>query len=619
MSHRLFSPTEAAQHQLTNDERLIKPVTSGVTMATQTLDTSMASVRSGELSVEEVDDDDEEEELALDNDVISTRPFNPDTRGTMQSPVEGMVNPGFDDNDAGITYSTKYPAGKMCQPFGTSEVLQRQQENKEKTLNTPRDVPETPGPIMVKQKTAIFKDEVITQDTRQPPETEAQVLIDIVNYREPDQHELQRNIHGKVLSPRSEFILRADTPHSSKINSQDESEAVPSLDVHKAEVKAPPPCDEDIPQTPRTPRDSTIHEKINKRQKKIGALLKDLVTSSSVSTNNNTEDMPERPATPEPEPLDGEDVESQDVSRTTRPRQQKPQGDLPPPPPHPSKTKTLLVSPRSIVKNAMAKKVKHTPVKSYNENNEPAFPYSNDLVNFHTPRQGPGTPRMAPGLTEDALEKYGARKKKNKTTKASRGEDMLFIPRLNLANIEPDRNCFSDQDIADSDITDLETEPENNAVSDTEGITTSRLIAISTTGRNISGNSLDNMPYSTSDSDAELGIIDYDVLEAKYTRAKKPPSILPGARGAQELRGHSGKKRSAYARDYIPANERRKGSHQNNDSRRRYLALNSLRRKAYKLSLQNQEDRGDRRPESAELMSYHTRAATATLTLLSTV
>lgn len=270
----------------------------------------------------------------------------------------------------------------------------------------------------------------------------------------------------------------------------------------------------------------------------------------------------------------------------------------------------------------MAKKVKHTPVRSYNEEMElrsSAFPYTNDLINFNTPR-APGTPRMAPGLTEDVLEKYGARKKKNKT-KASRGEDMLFIPRLNLANIEPDRNCFSDQDIADSDITDLETDPENNAVSDTEGITSSRLIPISSTGRTISGNSLDdpNKPYSTSDSDAELGIIDYDVLEAKYPRAKRTPSILPGARGAQELRGHSGKTRSAYARDYIPAHERRKGGHQNNDSRRRYLALNSLRRKAYKLSMQNQENKGNRRPDSAELMSYHTRAASATLTLLSTV
>ena len=103
----------AQQQQLTNGERLINPIKSGVTMATQTLDTSMTSLRSGELSVEEVDDeddDDEEEETAEDNDVISTRPFSPDIRGTMQSPVAGMVNPAFDYTETGITYSTKYPA-----------------------------------------------------------------------------------------------------------------------------------------------------------------------------------------------------------------------------------------------------------------------------------------------------------------------------------------------------------------------------------------------------------------------------------------------------------------------------------------------------------------------------
>ena len=120
-------------------------------------------------------------------------------------------------------------------------------------------------------------------------------------------------------------------------------------------------------------------------------------------------------------------------------------------------------------------------------------------------------------------------------------------------------------------------------------------------------------PPSTSDTDAELDIIDYDVLEAQLKLKPRAPRILPGARGAQQLPGSS-KVRSAHARDYIPpsAQDRRRGGNQN-DSRRRYLALNSLRRKAYKLSLATQEAGVPGRPQSAELMSYHSRGMSATL------
>ncbi|XP_005102275.2 uncharacterized protein LOC101847436 [Aplysia californica] len=597
-SDTLKQYSEAAQ--LTNGERVIRRNKSAVTTATQTLHGSSSSLHS-QLSLEEVD------ELAQDNDVMKRRgAFSPDVRGELPDTEQNDNARPLDDNnrDSEITYSTKHGVAGYVNPgFKADTEEHRTQSTDTFDFNKPSKKVDSKGNSNNnnnnnKIKSVMFKEEVAPQVFSKSAEPEMMKEVEAVA-RANAATTCGSNDGEKepIPSPRSAFLLRPDTPYLQPPNKSKNPSSVAPLSprnnnaVSAIKIKSP-----------RSQKaEEVINEKIVKRQRKIGELLKDLVMSSSTTTaeaeseNGGTQ---ERAMSPE---LDQEDGESEDVSQ--------------PVPTHGPNRPAPVFPPGSTV----SKKVKQTPVKGWNGESETVFPYTTDLINF---------PALSPEVTEAALEKFGAKKKKNKG-KSVKAKDMLFVPRLNISTVEQDRNCFSDQDIADSDITDLETEPEN-AVSDTEGITSSRLLPVGLTSvaRTTSSTSVESEAgvvrnfittnnNNSSDLDTDLEITDCDVEESPSEVPKKPkfPGILPGARAAQELRGSSAKSRSAHARDYIPpsAQARRRGGNQN-DSRRRYLALNSLRRKAYKLSLaQTEEPRGASRPQSAELLSYHSRAHAVTV------
>lgn len=241
------------------------------------------------------------------------------------------------------------------------------------------------------------------------------------------------------------------------------------------------------------------------------------------------------------------------------------------------------------------------------------FPYTWDLINF---------PCMSSSENVATLEKYGAKfKKENNPKKKSikRTEEIIFMPRLNLDEIDPDRNCFSDQDVADSELTDLEQDA-GGALSDTEGVLSSRLIPVYSTERTLSIDFVNNNAtynYIKNEGNSDLEITDCEVDDQLSPRQPTSPRILPGAMAAHQMRSSSAHARS---RDFIPPSAQiiRRGGTQN-DSRRRYLALNSLRRKAYKLALQSQI-RGLKRPTSTELLSYNTGLSSGTnVTIMSKV
>lgn len=231
-------------------------------------------------------------------------------------------------------------------------------------------------------------------------------------------------------------------------------------------------------------------------------------------------------------------------------------------------------------------KVKYTPIKGLkdkrNAGGQKAFPYTSELLDF----VGENTKnKTSYSLVDQDAMRGGEVKKKKKSAVQKKAEDMLFAPRLRLGEDRQDRNCLSDNDIGDDEIADMEPD---SVMSDVEGVASPRLIPVKKTDRTVS---LDVLHSPRSDADTDWEIRDCE-LDEEDARKAGGPKVLAGAKGAQQLRAasaHKTKKPSAEAR--------RRGGVQN-DSRRRYIALNSLRRKANQLALQA-ELRKQKRPESS--------------------
>ena len=115
----------------------------------------------------------------------------------------------------------------------------------------------------------------------------------------------------------------------------------------------------------------------------------------------------------------------------------------------------------------------------------------------------------------------------------------LFTPRFML---EEDRNCFSDHDPGGET-----TDADPDVMSDTEIVTSPRLINVKNTDRTVS---VDSISRAT---DTDLELTDCDAEDLGLGK-KKPPKLRPKPVQKRGTRGQF-------------------------DSRRRYLALNSLRRK----------------------------------------
>ncbi|GFN75045.1 hypothetical protein PoB_000155100 [Plakobranchus ocellatus] len=427
-------------------------------------------------------------------------------------------------------------------------------------------------------------------------------------------HNTKAETQEEIPSPRNAFLLRPDTPYQPKpkprhttpikalpLGFATSTDIVPSSEDKKLQNKTPEkPTIPWIGQAnPGNTRNSDqINDKIAKRQRKIGLLLKDLVLSSSIIPKG-------KPTFMENNSFDDDEIEDRLGAKNTM-----------------FATSNFKLG--AVREGSAPEKVTHTPVKGWNSETDKIFPYTSDLLSF---------PAVSDAANGERLERYGAHiKKKKGKLKQMDGDDddtMLFKPRHNLLNLDafgPDRNCFSDQDVNDSDITDLETEPEG-AISDTEGITSSRLIPVTKTHRTISIDATNSHPgtssasglasTTTSDIDTDLEITDCEVEEEALAQKLRGPRILPGAQAAHEL--NASRSASAKSRDYIPpsAQARRRGGSQN-DSRRRYLALNSLRRKAYELKQVSRTKTSPKPKHKAELMSYNTRKI-AQVTMMSQV
>ncbi|XP_046563368.1 uncharacterized protein LOC124272250 [Haliotis rubra] len=122
-------------------------------------------------------------------------------------------------------------------------------------------------------------------------------------------------------------------------------------------------------------------------------------------------------------------------------------------------------------------------------------------------------------------------------------EEKLFTPRILL---EKDRNCFSDLEPVE-DFTDVE----GHAASDREGVVSPRVISVKRTDNTVS---MDSVRTHT---DTELELTDCDTEDMSVSES--------------DTKAHARKTRSNKRQD-----RSQKGQY---DSRRKYLALNSLRRK----------------------------------------
>ncbi|RUS71908.1 hypothetical protein EGW08_020321 [Elysia chlorotica] len=623
-----------------NGGKLLVQNKRAISMATQTLNTSTTSLRS-DMSVEDVPDDAmAEENDEGDNDVFDD--VTPDERGGLTPAPPTMED---EQNDEDITVEKgSYPGGHVPHNVETStqdknisqQTLDsgvggitnfayvsdtgKQPTMQEKTF-TNRDIPDVFKPAenkpsamkdsaktegsKKKSKSVMFTNSLTIEYLADSPE-EAVELTGHSNINSIDRSTVtfkDPKIEDGIPSPRSAFLQRPDTPYQPKLTPNhmtpvkvlhnEGAETKPTVPVIKkkgvkdAVVGAPA-----IPwighaNTGNTRNSDAINDKIEKRKQKIGLLLKDLVMSSNIVPRG-------KPKFLENNFFTEDETEERQGAKNT-------------------------MFATSNFRSGGARDVTSEKILQCEVNNRDAqqkdnvFPYTSDLINF---------PSMSPSTTSEDLERYGAqtkKKKKGKSRDANADDDdnLLFKPRhamLNLDAFGPDRNCFSDQDVNDSDITDLETDPES-AISDTEGITSSRLIPVVRTNRTISIDAVNGLSKKSStldsaaasDMDTDLEVTDCEAEEEALAQKLRAPRILPGAQAAHLM--NASRAASAKSRDYIPpsAAPRRRGGNQN-DSRRRYLALNSLRRKAYELKQSAKNKAPSPKPvHRAQLLSYNTR------------
>ena len=230
-------------------------------------------------------------------------------------------------------------------------------------------------------------------------------------------------------------------------------------------------------------------------------------------------------------------------------------------------------------------KVKYTPIKGLKDKKnvgQKAFPYTSELLDFVGENKKNKTSYSL--VDQDAMRGNEVKKKK-KSAVQKKAEDMLFAPRFRLGEDRQDRNCLSDNDIGDDEITDMEPD---SVMSDVEGVASPRLIPVKRTEQTVS---MDLIQSPRSDADTDWEITDCE-LDDEDVKKVDGPKVLPGAKGAQQLRSAS-----AHKTREPSADARRRGGVQN-DSRRRYIALNSLRRKANQLALQA-ELRKQKRPDTS--------------------
>ncbi|XP_076446388.1 uncharacterized protein LOC143283882 [Babylonia areolata] len=234
-------------------------------------------------------------------------------------------------------------------------------------------------------------------------------------------------------------------------------------------------------------------------------------------------------------------------------------------------------------------KVKYTPIKGLKEKGvtgQQAFPYTSQLLDF-VGENSKNKTSYSPSLQATKTgEDSGKKVRRKKSAVQRKAENMLFAPRSLLGQDRHDRNCLSDNDLVDDDLGDMEPD---SVMSDVEGVASPRLIPVKKTDRTVSINSV-HSPRSDADTDWEL-------TDCELDERPDGPRILPGARGAQQLRSPSAHRSRESSANGGSADPRRRGGVQN-DSRRRYIALNSLRRKANQLALQAQLRRQNR-PDSS--------------------
>ena len=623
-----------------NGGKLLVQNKRSITMATQTLNTSTASLRS-DMSVEDVPDDvmgDDNDEG--DNDVFDD--VTPDERGglTPAPPVMeeaqihadniamagtdpgGFIPPKVEasiKNSISSNRTSDSGAGGITN-FGFVPDNGSQPTNQEKSFSN-RDIPyvfkqteNKPSALKhtaraegnkKKTKSVMFQHAL----TIEYPADTSGGTVELTGHSNigPSNRNavtfLDLKTDDQVPSPRSAFLQRPDTPYQPKLK-PNYTTPVKALHNESVITKSEIPITKDdepkkgvarapaIPwigqaNTGNTRNSDAINDKIAKRQRKIGLLLKDLVMSSNIVPRG-------KPKFLENNMFMEDETEERLGAKNTM-------------------FATSNFKSTSTRGEPATEEILHSPLNSVGQQEDKIFPYTSDLMNF---------PSLSPSTTAEDLERYGAqtkKKKKGRSKDASADDDdnLLFKPRHNMLNLDafgPDRNCFSDQDVNDSDITDLETEPES-AISDTEGITSSRLIPVVKTDRTISIDAINGAKgksstldmTATSDIDTDLEVTDCEAEEEALAQKLRGPRILPGAQAAHVM--NASRSASAKSRDYIPpsAPPRRRGGNQN-DSRRRYLALNSLRRKAYELKQKAKTKAPSPKPvHKAQLLSYNTR------------
>ena len=213
-----------------------------------------------------------------------------------------------------------------------------------------------------------------------------------------------------------------------------------------------------------------------------------------------------------------------------------------------------------------------TNVQSHTHAGQKAFPYTTEYLDFKAKNAAHTLPSY--GLVDQDIIR-GEEKKKQKPTPVGQdgsSKDILFAPRK-LPSIDKHYNITElPVDDIDEDQSD-----DGDSITTSEDVFTPRMNHAKT-DRVISTDKI----HSTR-SEANIGwqITDCDLVDDDDgdTGENPGPRVLPGAKGAQQL-PHSASGRKTPEISGLSMEARRRGMGQQYDSRRKYIALNSLRRKS---------------------------------------
>lgn len=237
--------------------------------------------------------------------------------------------------------------------------------------------------------------------------------------------------------------------------------------------------------------------------------------------------------------------------------------------------------------------VKHSPIKELKEKKVPTakaktLQYTSDILEDYTKDSANST------AIYTAVDKVTMIDMMNRTDNGipqNNTTDSLFAPRFKPYEDRHGRTFLSDNDIDDDEDADLEPD---NVMTDIEGIAPPRLIVVKKTQRTILMDSVSN-----GTSEVGTAVTQYEI-SCGNSKDLCEPFILPTSKRTQLLKGtcsEEQKMKACKVNLNISGEDVRRRGGMKNDSRKRYIALNSLRRKANNFILQAELRKRKYRPE----------------------